>query len=222
MDKINEDIDFGQWNVPESWNDINLGVYQDIERYYSEHKGDFKATEVLHILCDKSIDEVNALPITFVEKIMEHLTFLTEQPNIQPSNKIVIDGEEYVVHNEKTLKFGEYVSTDSIIRADSHNYAALLAVVCRKEGEEFDSKFEAEVYDERVKLFEKQPVINILPIIAFFLMCWEVTEGISQVYSMVKEEADQLVQSIKSSPNLGACKKRYLSWQAKRILKSLK
>lgn len=222
MDKINEDIDFGQWNVPQSWNDINLGVYQDIERYYSEHKGDFKATEVLHILCDKSIDEVNALPITFVEKIMEHLTFLTEQPDIQPSNKIVIDGEEYIVHTEKTLKFGEYVATDSIIRADSHNYAALLAVVCRKEGEEFDSKFEAEVYDERVKLFEKQPVINILPIIAFFLMCWEVTEGISQVYSMVKEEADQLVQSIKSSPNLGAFKKRYLSWQAKRILKSLK
>ena len=222
MDKINEDIDFGQWICPESWNDLTLKKYQDIERYYSEHKGDFKATEVLHILCDKSIDEVNALPVTFVEKIMEHLTFLTEQPDIQPSNKIVIDGEEYVVHNEKTLKFGEYVATDSIIRADSHNYAALLAVVCRKEGEEFDSKFEAEVYDERVKLFEKQPVINILPIIAFFLMCWEVTEGISRVYSEVQEQVDQLVRSIRTSQRLGATKKWYLIWRIKRILKSLK
>lgn len=222
MRKKKENIDLGQWNVPESWNDLTLEKYTEIEKYYTENEGTFNAADVLYILCDKTKDEVNKLPLQFVEKIMEHLSFLMEQPDITPSNKIEIDGEEYIVHTEKTLKFGEYVATDSIIRADSHNYAALLAVVCRKEGEEYDSQFEAEKLDDRIELFKKQPVTKILPIITFFLQSYLTIEGISQVYSMVKEQADQLVQSIKSSPNLGACKKRYLSWQAKRILKSLK
>ena len=220
---MNEDIDFGEWSVPTSWTEITLGKYQEIENYYSDKEGNFNPAEVLHILCDKSVDEVNALPLAFIEKLIQPLSFLTESPEtIEPTNKIEIDGETYSVHTEKTLKFGEYVATDNIIRANSHNYAALLAVICRKEGEVFDSHFEQEIYDDRVKLFEKQPVFNIFPIIAFFLTSWGVIEGILQVYSEVKEQADQLVKSIESSPNLGAIKKRYLKWRVNRILKLLK
>ena len=108
------------------------------------------------------------------------------------------------------------------MKADKHDYASLLAILCRKEGEVYDSKFEAELFDERKAMFEKQPITKILPMVAFFLGLFGLTMGLSQVYTEVQEEGDRLVKSIKSSQKLGAFKKRYMTWRVKRILKSLK
>lgn len=216
-------IDFKEWNVPTKWENISLKKYEEIERYYADKDNDFNAAEVLHILCDKTVDEVNALPLEFTEKIMQHLTFLQTAPDVlEPTNKIEIDGVTYRIATEKTLKFGEYVATDTVMKADSHDYASLLAILCRKENEAYDSKYEAELFDERKAMFEKQPITKILPMIAFFLALYGLTIGLSQAYSEVQEEADRLVKSIKSSQRLGAFRKHYLSWRVKRILKSLK
>ena len=220
--KKQEDIDFGQWICPKSWDDISLGLYQEIEQYYLNTEGKVNIIDILHILCDKTKDEVNALPIVFVEKILEQIAFIQEQPIVEPSNKIVIDGEAYIVHTDKTLRFGEYVAADSVIKQENNDYATLLAILCRKEGEVYDSQFEAEKLDERVELFKKQPITKILPIVNFFLQSYLLTEGISQVYSQLREGVSQLAKSIKSSQNLGVFKKLYLNWQVKHILKLLK
>jgi len=223
MKKEKENIDLGEWNVPTKWEDISLKKYEEIERYYADKDNDFNVAEVLHILCDKPLDEVNSLPLEFTEKILSHLAFMQEAPDVsKPTNEIEIDGEKYRIATEKTLKFGEYVSTDSVMKADKHDYASLLAILCRKEGEVYDSKFEAELFDERKAMFEKQPITKILPMVAFFLALYGLTIGLSQAYSEVQEEADRLVKNIKSSQKLGAFKKRYMIWRVKRILKSLK
>lgn len=223
MMEENENIDFGEWICPKSWDEITLKKYEEIEKYYADKDNDFNAAEVLHILCDKTVDEVNALPVEFTEKIMQHLTFLQTAPDVlEPTNEIEIDGVTYRIATEKTLKFGEYVATDTVMKADSHDYASLLAILCRKEGEPYDSKYEAELFDERKAMFEKQPITKILPMIAFFLALYGLTIGLSQAYSEVQEEADRLVKNIKSSQRLGAFRKRYMTWRVKRILKSLK
>lgn len=216
-------IDFKEWNVPTKWEDITLKKYEEIEKFYADKDNDFDAAEVLHILCDKTVDEVNALPLEFTEKIMQHLTFLQTAPDVlEPTNEIEIDGVTYRIATEKTLKFGEYVATDTVMKADSHDYASLLAILCRKEDEPYDSKYEAELFDERKAMFEKQPITKILPMIAFFLALYGLTIGLSQACSEVQEEADRLVKNIKSSQRLGAFRKRYMTWRVKRILKSLR
>lgn len=220
---MENDIDYGSWTVPKSWNDVTLKQFQDIERYYSDKDRKFDIREVVHIFCNKSEDEINALPVEFLEKIMESLSFLQTKPEEkEPTNKIKIDGEEYVINVMEKMKTGEYVASDSVMKSDRYDYASILAILCRKNGEIYDSKFEAELYEKRKEMFENQPVINILPIMSFFLNLWFVLETHSQLYSKVADALNLIQQNIDSSDKIGAFRKYFLNWRVKRLRKSLK
>ena len=215
-------IDYGVWTCPKSWDDITLKKYQDIEIFY-EGKDKHDVRDIIHILCDKTPDEVNALPLEFLDEIMENMLFLNEAPKIEkPSNIIEIDKEKYQVNIMEKLKTGEWVAFDTVLKNDRHNYAAMLAILCRKEGEIFDSKFEAEIFEDRIKLFEKQPITKILPIITFFLTCYLTLEKHSQLYTQVEAVANHILSNIETSEKLGAFKKRYLKWRVKKLIKSIK
>ena len=215
-------IDYGVWTCPKSWDGITLKKYQDIETFY-EGKDKHDVRDIIHILCDKTTDEVNALPLEFLDEIMENMLFLNEAPKIEkPSNIIEIDKEKYQVNIMEKLKTGEWVAFDTVLKNDRHNYAAMLAILCRKEGEIFDSKFEAEIFEDRVKLFEKQPITKILPIISFFMVCYMTLEKHSQLYTQVEAVANHILSNIETSEKLGAFKKRYLKWRVKKLIKSIK
>ena len=155
MDKNENIIDLGQWTVPTDWSQITLKQYQDIERFYEDKEENFDVRKILHILTNHTEDEINMLPIDFLEQIMENLSFLQEPiKDDEPKNWIEIDGERYSVHTENKLKTGEYIASDTALKGDKHNYASILAILCRKEGEVYDSKFENEVLEDRIKLFE--------------------------------------------------------------------
>lgn len=215
-------IDYGMWYVPSKWDDIDLGTYQDLERFYEGKDEKFDIRKVIHILCHKTEDEVNSLPIDFLENIMEKLIFLQEKPTEEePSNKITINGETYMINFMEKLKTGEFISADTVLKNDRHNYAALLAILCRKEGEVYDSKFEAEVFDDRVKMWEEQPVVNVLKLVSFFLQLYIQSETPSKLYMMVEEALDRTQQSIETSQKLGGWKRLFLRWQITRLRKSL-
>lgn len=215
--------DFGEWKVPTKWSDITLKVYQEIEKYYKDKDEKFDVRDVLHILTNKTDDEINELPAEFLDTILTHLIFLTTTPDVgEPSNKIVIDGEEYSINVMEKLKLGEYVAVDNVIKADASDYASMLAILCRKEGEIYDSKFEAEEFEKRKEMFEKQPVTRILPIIGFFLNLYIISKIPSQLYSQVEEGIGLIQQNIDNSQKIGASKRLYLNWQMRKLRKSLK
>ena len=215
--------DFGEYIIPDKWEDISLKTYQDIEAYYKDEPDkEFNVVDVLDILTDKSKDEINQLPAEFLNSILTKLSFLATEPEVgKPSNKITIDGEEYAVNIQEKLKVGEYVAVDTILKADKRNYAALMAVLCRKNGELYDTKFENEVLDERIKLFEKQPVVNILPVINFFLHCWVVSGQVTQLSSMLEEAINLTQKNIETSVKNGEHTKLWSKWQT-RTLKKLR
>lgn len=224
-DKEKDYIDFGQWNVPTDWTQVSLKKFQDIQNYYEGISGEtkFDIREVLHILCGKTVDEVNALPSEFLDMILEKLVFLQEQPEQQePTNKIKINGETYSIHFENQLKTGEYIAADTVLKNDKNNIALLLAILCRKDDEVYDSKFENEVVPERMKMFEQQPVINILPIAAFFLTLYGQSVILTQLYSKVEEAINHTVYSIENSDKIGAFKRLYMKWRITRLQKSMK
>ena len=216
-------IDFGKWTVPTKWDDVTLEMFQKIEKYYSDKDKDFDVRDVLDIFTDHTRDEIDQLPINFAEKLMNELSFLKEQPNYgDASPKIEIDGEEYSINVMEKLKTGEYVAIDTILKNDSHDYISILAVLCRKQGELYDSKFEAEVFEERQKLFAKQPIMKIMPLISFFLNLFIVRKTHSLLYSEVEEGLNLIQQNIDNSENLGAFKRRSLNSQMKKLRKLLK
>lgn len=215
-------IDFQEWTVPTSWKDITLDMFSDIERYYGDKDKNFDIREVLHILTGKSADEVNALPAEFLEEILGKLTFLNERPEVgEPRNYVIINGEKYVVNTFEKMKTGEYVSFDMALKADKHDYSSFLAILCRKEGEKYDSHYEAELFEQRKNMFGKVPVTDVMPIISFFLTLWFVRETHSQLFSKVEEAVNLIQQNIESSDKIGVFKRRSLNLRMKKLRKLL-
>ena len=216
-------IDFGKWTTPKSWEELTLKQFQEIEKYYSDKDKNFDVREVLDIFTDHTRDEIDQLPINFTDKLLNELSFLKEQPKYgDASPKIEIDGEEYCINVMEKLKTGEYVAIDTILKSDPHDYISILAVLCRKKGEIYDSKFEAEVFEDRQKLFAKQSIIKIMPLISFFLSLYILRMTHSQLYSEVEEGLNLIQQNIDNSENLGVFKRLSLNSQMKKLRKLLK
>lgn len=215
---MNDIIDYGEWTVPTSWDDITLKTYQEIERYYEDKDKDFDLREVIHIITNHTIDEVNALPVEFLDSIMEKMAFLQESPSDKkPVNYIDIDGEVYTVHTENKLKVGEYIAADTAMKGDKHNYAAFLAILCRKDGEIYDSKFENEVLEDRIKMWEKQPVTKILPVVGFFLNLYIALQMPTLLSSKVMEAIDLTRKDIETLQKNGAISKRSMKSAMKKL-----
>lgn len=216
MDKIN----LGIWKVPTSWEEITLKQFQDIDNYYKDREKEPDIREMLHILTNKTVDEVNQLPVEFLEIIFDKLSFMNEQPVVgEPTNKIELDGVTYQVNIMNKLKTGEYVAVDSVVKTDAANFAAILAIICRKEDEIFDSKFENEILEDRIRMYEKAPITKVLPIMNFFLNCYILSETPSQLYSMVEEEINLTAKNIQDSVKNGGHTKLFSRWQMRKLRK---
>lgn len=213
-------IDLGVWNVPTSWDEVTLRQYQEIERYYEGKDEHFDVRKVLNILTNHTEDEINMLPLEYLEEIMEKLNFLSSLPKEEePRNWCEINGERYSVHTEQKLKTGEYIASDTALKGDKHNYAAIMAVLCRKDGELYDSHFENEVLEGRIRLFEQQPVTKILPIISFFLRLYAVSMMPTLLSLEAKEAIDHTRKDIETLQKSGGISKRSMKSAMKRLKK---
>ena len=220
MDKNENIIDLGSITVPDSWEKVTLAQYEAIERLYEDKNENIDVRKIVHILIDKDEDYINALPIDFLEKIMGYLAFLQEPiPEQEPKNWIEIDGERYTVHTENQLKTGEYIASDTVLKGDKHNYAAILAILCRKEGELYDSKFENEVLEDRIRLFENQPITKVLPIVGFFLELYITSMTPTLLSSKIREAIDLTRKDIETSVKNGELSKRSMKSLEKKLRK---
>lgn len=211
--------DFGSINVPDSWDKITLKKYQEIEAYYENKDDNFNIMDVLDIMIDKGRDYINSLPSDFLDIILNKLSFLSEKPDFgEPTNKIKIDNEEYIIHFEQQLKVGEYIAADTIMKNDKHNYAALLAILCRKDGEMYDSKFENEIVEGRIKMFENQPVIKVMSLIQFFFLLSNILFLPTLLSSSIEEAINHTAKIIETSHQNGTISKRSM----KSLMKKLK
>ena len=222
MAKITVEKDFGEWNVPQSWDDLTLGKFQELERFYdgddSERK--FDVRDVLDLMTDRTKDEINELPIEFTDKLLRKMYWLHEQPNFgKPSNKIIIDGDTYTVHNENEMKFGEYVALDTALKGDKHNYAAMLAILCRKEGEIFDAKFENEILPSRIEFWKNVSVMKVMPIVSFFLELSSMSLQVSQLSLEIQEGINHILKHIETSKRNGVFSALYTKWQVRKLKK---
>ena len=214
MDNIK--YDFGDYNTPTKWEDITLKQLQDLEALYDGE--DVKVTDLISVLCGKDKDEVDQLPIQFTEKIVEAMAFLqTPIPEQKPTNTITINGEVYKVNTDRQMKTLEAISAQKMIDADKHNYAGVLAIVCRREDEIYDSKFENEILPERIALFETQPAIKVKPLIDFFLRIWLLRTMPTAISSDLREKLEELARDTEILQVDGGISKRSMRSLQKQI-----
>ena len=223
MAKITVEKDFGEWKVPSSWDDLTLGKFQELERLYDTEDGNerkFDVRDVLDLMTDRTKDEINELPIEFTDSLLRKMYWLHEQPDFgKPSNKITIDGVQYTVHNENEMKFGEYVALDTALKGDKHNYAAMLAILCRKEGEIFDAKFENEILPSRIEFWKNVSVMKVMPIVGFFLQLSSMSLQVFQLSLEVQEGINHILKHIETSKRNGVFSALYTKWQVRKLKK---
>ena len=223
MAKITVEKDFGEWKVPSSWDDLTLGKFQELERLYDTEDGNerkFDVRDVLDLMTDRTKDEINELPIEFTDSLLRKMYWLHEQPQFgKPSNKITIDGVQYTVHNENEMKFGEYVALDTALKGDKHNYAAMLAILCRKDGEIFDAKFENEILPSRIEFWKSVSVMKVMPIVSFFLELSSMSLQVSQLSLEVQEGINHILKHIETSKQNGVFSALYTKWQVRKLKK---
>ena len=223
MAKITVEKDFGEWKVPSSWDDLTLGKFQELERLYDgeeDKERKFDVRDVLDLMTDRTKDEINELPIEFTDMLLRKMYWLHEQPDFgKPSNKITIDGETYTVHTENEMKFGEYVALDTAMKGDKHNYAAMLAILCRKEGEIFDAKFENEILPSRIEFWKNVSVMKVMPIVSFFLELSSMSLQVSQLSLEIQEGINHILKHIETSKQNGVFSALYTKWQVRKLKK---
>lgn len=221
MAKITVEKDFGEWKVPSSWDDLTLGKFQELERLYDgDEERKFDVRDVLDLMTDRTKDEINELPIEFTDSLLRKMYWLHEQPNFgKPSNKITVDGVQYTVHNENEMKFGEYVALDTALKGDKHNYAAMLAILCRKDGEIFDAKFENEVLPSRIEFWKNVSVMKVMPIVSFFLELSSMSLQVSQLSLEIQEGINHILKHIETSKQNGVFSALYTKWQVRKLKK---
>ena len=223
MAKITVEKDFGEWKVPSSWDDLTLGKFQELERLYDgeeDKERKFDVRDVLDLMTDRTKDEINELPIEFTDMLLRKMYWLHEQPDFgKPSNKITIDGVQYTVHNENEMKFGEYVALDTAMKGDKHNYAAMLAILCRKDGEIFDAKFENEILPSRIEFWKNVSVMKVMPIVSFFLELSSMSLQVSQLSSEIQEGINHILKHIETSKRNGVFSALYTKWQVRKLKK---
>lgn len=222
MAKITVEKDFGEWKVPQSWDDLTLGKFQELERLYDgdENERKFDVRDVLDLMTDRTKDEINELPIEFTDMLLRKMYWLHEQPQFgKPSNKVTIDGVQYTVHNENEMKFGEYVALDTAMKGDKHNYAAMLAILCRKDGEIFDAKFENEILPSRIEFWKNVSVMKVMPIVSFFLELSSMSLQVSQLSSEIQEGINHILKHIETSKQNGVFSALYTKWQVRKLKK---
>ena len=221
---MEEIIDLGSISIAERWDDIDLLTYQKIEKFYEEDdKTDI--IELMSIVTGKDKDFLMSLPFEYIEILINKMSFLTTLPEEkEATNKIIIDGEEYIINFQNKLRTGEYIAAETMLKEDKRNYAAILAILCRKKDELYDSHFENEILEDRIKLFEKQPVTKILQLIGFFLKLWAILEMPTQLSLKVKEEINlelENIQNLRKNGDLSARSTKRLTKKLQKLKESI-
>lgn len=147
---MTEIVDLGKVTVPDCWEKVTLKQFSEICTLYESE--DKNTVDILSIFTGKSREELNSMPSDFVVQMLALLLFLEKPIDVKPDNKIVIDKTLYTINYKEKLKFGEFCDAETALK--DKDYATLLAVLCRKEGEIYNDEFIANTLESRVAMFK--------------------------------------------------------------------
>lgn len=205
--------------IPTSWDEITLNQFVKLQSLYAnENKPSFN--EIISVLTNIELNELNEYPYFIIEKLMDKLDYLSQEITDKASNKIEINGETYQINYLEHLKFGEYVDVNTVIDGDKNNFKAILAILCRKEGEIYNDDFIALELNKRMDMFDMQPITKVYPLINFFLTLSMTSEHNMKSYlENLKDLANHTVQHYINSLKSGLGRKRFLNWRMRKLQK---
>lgn len=194
-------------NVPQGWDDITLGTYEQV----FDRKPESARDRVALVAQVCGIDAATLLnwPAEVFNIIVENILFLYGENPAKPSPLVEIGGVKYLVPVEDEISLGAWVDADEAQKAGVNVLSNVLAIVCRPAGEVYDYKNN----EARQKLFASQPASKIMGVLAFFLHCKQQSERLTAAYGKLHQVADLLPRNTEILRNLGAGTKLLRMWR---------
>ena len=219
--------DFGSITVPTSWDEITLEQFTKIIQLNDGKDEEVSLTDIMAILTNTDRSYIYSLPSDFVHTIMAHLLFLNEPLKEEAKSEVEINGEKYIINYMEKLKFGEYTDANTVMQSNKYNYAALLAILCRKKGEVYNDDYIANILDDRIEMWNKQPITKVYPLVCFFLTLSALSGTLLKDYLTTAEQAlNQSLESIEDSLTIGDGIKHPMSyvkvrWKLRKLRKCI-
>lgn len=193
--------------VPESWDDITLGFYEEIN--FTKPTTIREKVNLVAQICKVEPEILLNWPAEIFDIIIDKLYFILNGNLSTPIPEVVIDKKTYVVTIEEKLTLAEWVDIDTIQKKGEKILSNILAIVCRP----VDEAYNHNNNDDRAALFAAQPVSKITGVLAFFLRCKTVSEQRIASYSNLVQTVAQLPMNTKYLLKPGAGIKLSTIWQ---------
>lgn len=197
------------YELPTSWDEITMKQYCHL--FYKLPTVDSKASEgekfaqlidnesiIISRLLGQNDDFVMGLPFELFLSLKESVRFIYDIDNFLDSGmfSLNIDGKRYWMRDVSEMSLRQFIDADMIMKQDENEgqFIELLACLLLPKDEEYDGK-----YQHLIPKIEQMSARDCLPFIYTFFKKKELSNRVSEVYSKVGVEADQLLHSIQSS-----------------------
>ena len=203
-----------EYNVPESWKDVNMEMYTkafyNLDKTTPSMTNDEKVlitqrneAKIISRLLGEKDDFALDLPLPLAIKLQQIIGFIYDIRPFMNNNVsyLKIDGVKYFMPAPNEMSLRQYIDTDMIMKEDTNpmQYVELLAALLvpyNDKGElEYDGK-----YQDRMEKIKKMNAQDALPFVYTFFKTKVLSMRISQASSKEMEEAiTQLRQHIQNS-----------------------
>ena len=160
-------------NIKKDWNDVTIGMWQELSLIETESEIT-KMIEEISILTDTDSAEIRAMSMTQFRKFQEEVGFLSIAPTAEVRLKFELAGVKYgMIPQLDFISTGEWMDAETWKEepiSNIHLYAALLYRPITKDGEVYEIEpHKPSGFLERANLFkEKLSITYIHGAVLFF------------------------------------------------------
>ena len=201
-----------EYNLPEGWKDVNMKTYCRL--FYklenTNDKMDERTIEIITLrneskiisrLLNEDDDFCLNLPVDIFNILRNKIQFLYDINTFLDSKifYLNIDGKKYFMPEPNEMALRQYIDADIIMKQENENqFIELLACLLLPVGK--DGKYEYDgKYQDIIPKIENMSAADGLPFIYTFFKKKVISKKVSEDFSKVHQEANQLVQTIKNS-----------------------
>ena len=201
-----------EYNLPEGWKDVNMKTYCHLF-YKLEETNDKMDDATIQIITLRNESKIISrllgeddefclnLPVDVFNILRNKIQFLYDIKKFLDSKifYLNIDGKKYFMPEPNEMALRQYIDADIIMKQENENqFIELLACLLLPVGK--DGKYEYDgKYQDIIPKIENMSAEDGLPFIYTFFKKKVISKKVSEDFSKVREEANQLVQHIKTS-----------------------
>lgn len=134
-------------NIKSNWDEITWNEYEQIEQIISaDIPSDYKAVNLISILTNKSVDEIENLPIAQFQRLLPVLEFLKEQPKIHKHKfNYIVNGREYIFKGQLTdISTAQYIDYRNYMNDEEKDVVKLFSCFLIPKGHDYNDGYDVE------------------------------------------------------------------------------